>query len=181
MPTIAHGCFDLATKQPQRFTLVVFYRGLHCHICTAYLRELESLVDAFHERGVGVIAVSADTEDRARQMADKIGASKLRIGYNLNLGTARSWGLYLSDSQGETTIGIEEPPLFFEPGLFLVRPDRTLYWVSVQSMPFARPNFTEMLEALDFAIRSNDPPRGGFAGELPPCNEPHRHRVPALA
>jgi len=31
--------------------------------------------------------------------------------------------------------------MFIEPALFLVRPDRTLYYASVQSMPFGRPSF----------------------------------------
>jgi hypothetical protein len=33
------------------------------------------------------------------------------------------------------TWSIEERALFSEPGIFLVRPDRTLYWATVQSMP----------------------------------------------
>jgi peroxiredoxin len=165
--TLPHGRFDLADEHPERFTLVSFYRGLHCPICALYLRELEGKVDAFRERGVGVIAISSDGEDRARQMADKIGAAKLRIGYGLELQVARAWGLYLSTSRGKTSIGIEEPPLFSEPGLFLVRPDQTLYWLSVQSMPFARPHFGELVQALDFAIKNDYPARGEFDGALP--------------
>ncbi len=44
-------------------------------------------------------------------------------------------------------------------GVFLVRPDRTLSWASVQSMPFARPHFREILSALDFAIAKDYPVR----------------------
>jgi len=42
----------------------------------------------------------------------------------------------------------------------LVRPDRTLYFASVQTMPFARPHFTDILAALDFVIAKNYPARG---------------------
>lgn len=91
----------------------------------------------------------------------------LRMGYGLPLATARAWGLYLSTSRGKTSIGIEEPALFSEPGVFLVRPDRTLYWLSVQSMPFARPNFDELVQALDFVIKNAYPARGEYVGELP--------------
>jgi peroxiredoxin len=167
LPTLTHGRFDLAGERPERFTLVSFYRGLHCPICALYLRELEAKVDAFSERGVGVIAISSDGEDRARQTADKIGASKLRIGYGLELAVARAWGLYISASRGKTSIGIEEPALFSEPGLFLVRPDQTLYWLAVQSMPFARPNFGDLVQALDFVIKNDYPARGEFDGDLP--------------
>lgn len=33
----------------------------------------------------------------------------------------------------------QEPSLFSEPGVFLVRLDRTLYWVAIQSMPLRDP------------------------------------------
>ena len=41
-------------------------------------------------------------------------------------------GLYVSTSLGMTSTGIEEPALFSEPGIFLVRPDRTLYFSSAK-------------------------------------------------
>lgn len=167
VPTLSHGFFDLAAEAPDRFTLLCFYRGLHCPVCATYLRELESKVDAFAERGVGVLALSSDGEDRARQMAQKVGASQLRMGHDLPLATARAWGLSISTSRGKTSIGIEEPALFSEPGVFLVRPDRTLYWLAVQSMPFARPNFGELLQALDFVIKNDYPARGEYVGALP--------------
>ncbi|WP_457280929.1 peroxiredoxin-like family protein [Polaromonas sp. P5_D5] len=166
VPTLSGESFDLARETPDRFTLLCFYRGLHCPVCAIYLRELESKVEAFAERGVGVLALSGDGQDRARQMAEKIGASKLRMGYGLPLAMARAWGLYLSTSRGKTSIGIEEPALFSEPGVFLVRPDRTLYWLAVQSMPFARPNFGELVQALDFVIKNDYPARGEYLGDV---------------
>lgn len=116
---------------------------------------------------MSVLALSSDQEDRARQMAQKFGANRLRMGYGLSLAVARAWGLYLSTSRGKTSIGIEEPELFSEPGVFLVRPDRTLYWLSVQSMPFARPNFGELVQALDFVIKNDYPARGEYIGTEP--------------
>ncbi len=160
LATLDHGAFDLAAESAGRFILIAFYRGLHCPICAGYLKELERQVPAFAERGVSVIAVSSDGEQRARAMADKIGASALRIGHGLDLAKAREWGLYISASRGVTSIGIEEPALFSEPGVFLLRPDRTVYWLSVQSMPFVRPNFGEIVKALDFVIKNDYPARG---------------------
>jgi peroxiredoxin len=166
VPTLSHGRFDLATEQPERMTLVCFYRGLHCPICANYLKELERLTPAFHERGVSTIAISADDATRAQAMAEKIGASQLRVGYALPLDVARKWGLYISASRGKTSIGIEEPPLFSEPGVFLVKPDRSVYYLSVQSMPFVRPSFAEMVQALDFIIKNDYPARGEYTGSL---------------
>jgi hypothetical protein len=99
-------------------------------------------------------------------MSQKIGAVNLRIGYDLELREARRWGLYISASQGESSIGIVEPPLFSEPGVFLLRPDQSIYYVSIQSMPFVRPNFQEMVQALDFIINTDYPARGEYTGAV---------------
>ncbi|MBB3396409.1 hypothetical protein FHX09_004034 [Rhizobium sp. BK538] len=112
------------------------------------------------------IAISSNGEARARQMAEKIAANSLRVGYGLQLSKAREWGLHISTSRGKTSIGIEEPPLFSEPGVFLVKPDQTIYYLLVQSMPFVRPNSSEMVQALDFIIKNDYPARGEYAGAV---------------
>ncbi|MDH5340169.1 MAG: AhpC/TSA family protein [Rubrivivax sp.] len=166
VPTLAHGEFTLNAPAPERFTLVVFYRGLHCPICAKYLLELGRLLPEFEQRGVQVIALSSDTAERAQAMADKVQAPALRFGHSLPLAVARQWGLYLSTSRGKTSIGIEEPALFSEPAVYLVRPDGTLYYGAVQTMPFARPHFDELVGALDFAIKNDYPARGEYTGTV---------------
>lgn len=166
LETLDHGTFDLSSEKAERGTVVCFYRGLHCPICANYLKELEKRVEAFAERGVDVIAVSSDTEERTRAMADKIEARALRFGYGLTMEKAREWGLYISTSRGKTSIGIEEPALFSEPGLFMVSPGRALYYGSVQTMPFVRPHFSELVSALDFAIANVYPARGEYQGAV---------------
>lgn len=163
VPLVGGGRFVLGAAPGERFDLIVFYRGLHCPICAKYLTELERLAPEFAKRGVGLVAVSGDGNDRAQAMADKIKASGLRIGHSLSLASARQWGLYISASRGKTSIGIEEPPLFSEPGVFIVRPDGTLYYGSTQTMPFARPSFQDLLGAIDFAIEKDYPARGEYA------------------
>ncbi len=140
--------------------MVVFYRGLHCPLCRTYISELDKLLDDFEQRGVNVVAISSDTEERARTTKDSWGVQNLEIGYGLELEVAQQWGLYISSSRGKTSAGVEEPAMFSEPGVFLVRPDGTLYWASVQTMPFARPHFKEVLSALDFVIKADYPARG---------------------
>ena len=153
---------DLQDAAPEAFTMIVFYRGRHCPVCKNYLSELNRLMGDFADRGVDVMTISGDTEERARQARDDWGLDQLDLGFGLELSAARRWGLYVSSSRGKTSIGLEEPPQFSEPGVFLVRPDRTLYWGNVQSMPFARPHFREILGALDF-VASNDYPARGEA------------------
>ncbi|MCB1957939.1 MAG: AhpC/TSA family protein [Rhodocyclaceae bacterium] len=166
VPTLSHGPFELATDAPEHFTLVVFYRGLHCPVCAKYLLELERLVPEFEKRGVKVIALSSDEAERAQAMADKVRASALRFGFGLPLAVARQWGLYISTSRGKTSIGIEEPARFSEPGLFLVRPDGSLFYGAVQTMPFARPVFAELLGSLDFVLANDYPARGEYEGPV---------------
>ena len=166
LETVQHGRFELANETGTFGTLVAFYRGLHCPICATYLKELERLTPEFATRGVTTIAVSSDGPERAKAMAEKIGAQALRFGHSLPLSVARAWGLFTSTSRGTTSIGIEEPALFSEPGVFLVRQDGTLYFASVQTMPFVRPHFQEMLGALDFVIKNEYPARGEYTGSV---------------
>ena len=75
-------------------------------------------------------------------------------------------GLYISASKGKASIGLEEPALFSEPGVFLIRPDQTLYYGSTQTMLFARPAFSDLLAAVDFAIQKDYPARGEYTGDI---------------
>ena len=160
VPTLDGGTRTLSEQNPENFTMVIFYRGLHCPICGNYLRDLDRKLGDFAERGVNVVVVSSDEEARARKAQEDWKLENLTVGYGLDLDTARAWGLYVSAGIGKTSIGIEEPALFSEPGLYLVRPDGTLYFGTVQTMPFARPNFGEILKALDFVIDRGYPARG---------------------
>ena len=166
IPLVGGDRYVLGAAPAPTFDLIVFYRGLHCPICAKYLMELERLMPEFEKRGVQVVAVSSDIAERGQAMADKIKAEHLRVGYELSLQSARQWGLYISASRGQTSIGIEEPELFSEPGVFIVRPDGTLYYGSTQTMPFARPQFQDLLGAIDFAVAKDYPARGEYTGAL---------------
>lgn len=160
VPTVGGGLWRLADQQPQNFTLIVVYRGFHCPICKGYLKELANLQSDFATRGISIFALSTDTQERAEQTLQQWELGNLPLGYGLNIDGARAWGLYVSSSRGKTSSGIEEPELFVEPGVFLIRPDGTLYASAINTMPFARPHFKDMLGALDFIIKNNYPARG---------------------
>lgn len=160
VPTVGGGRWQLSAQAPEHFTLIVFYRGFHCPVCAAYVGDLEKKLGEFAKRGVNVVAISSDTQERAEQAKEAWGLENLTVGYNLELTKAREWGLYISTSRGVTSTGVEEPALFSEPALYLVRPDGTLYFGSVQTMPFARPNFREVLSAIDFVLGKGYPARG---------------------
>ena len=69
---------------------------------------------------------------------------------------ARQWGLYISKKRD----GSDEPEIFSQPGLFLVRPDMTLYYAQVQSAPFTRPSMGQLLEGLKRIKEKDYPARG---------------------
>ncbi len=154
------GTWRLADQTPENFSLVVMYRGLHCPICSRYLKDLDNKLGDFAEVGVETIALSSDVEERAVQAKADWQLDNLTVGYGLSLESAREWGLYISAGIGKTSSGFEEPALFSEPGLFLVRPDGTIYFGSVQTMPFARPAFAEILGATKFVLDRGYPARG---------------------
>lgn len=135
--------------------MIVFYRGLHCPVCRNYLRDLEGKLSAFSRCGVDVIAVSGDDAPRAEQAKHEWNLPNTTIGYGQTVDSMRAWGLFVSRSIKDT-----EPAEFGEPGLFLVRPDATLYYAAINSMPFGRPSLAEMLGALGFITANDYPARG---------------------
>ncbi len=147
--------WKISEQDPDNFTLLVFYRGLHCPICKKQLEELTKKLDDFVNLGVNVIAISCDTEEKAKKTSQQWNIPSLPVGYGITIDKAREWGLYISAAKDE-----KEPEHFSEPGLFLVKPDQTLYFSSIQSMPFARPHFDDILKAIDYILEKGYPARG---------------------
>ncbi len=158
--TVEGARWSLAEQRPENFTMVVFYRGLHCPVCRKYASELNGMIAEFEKRGVATVITSTDPRERAVEAKGKWNLPNLVVGYGVSIERAREWGLYISSGRGATSAGVEEPALFAEPGLFLVKPDRTLYWASISTMPFARPHFAEIGAAIDFAVSKGYPARG---------------------
>lgn len=155
LPVAGGGRFDLSAQKPEAFTMVVVYRGLHCPICKTYLNDLNRKMDDFSQAGVVAVAVTSDTMERAEKAKNEWGLDRLPILYDMPIELGRQWGLSVSRA-----IIDSEPALFLEPGLFLVDPDRKLYAASVQTMPFARPSFSEVLQAVQYVVKNGYPARG---------------------
>lgn len=153
--TLDGKVWKLFEQKPQNFTLIVFYRGWFCPICHQYLAELERVLDNFTKLGVEAIAISCDSQADAQKSIEEWGIQNLTIGYEASIDLFRHWGLYISKSATP-----KEPSLFCEPGFFLVKPDRTLFYAAVNSSPFGRPSISDMLCAIDFILKNNYPVRG---------------------
>ncbi len=159
-PMLEGDAWTLSERKPEQLSMVVAYRGAHCPVCSNYLKDLNDRVGEFTKRGVDVVAVSSDGKERAMAAKTDWGLGNLPIAYGLSIDKARELGLYISTSRGKTSIGIEEPALFNEPGLFLIKPDGTLYAAFIQTTPFARPPLDQLLKAVDFIVEKDYPARG---------------------
>ncbi|MGH9921106.1 MAG: peroxiredoxin-like family protein, partial [Nitrososphaerales archaeon] len=152
---VSGGRWRLDEQQPKTFTMVVFYRGLHCPVCRAQLSELNRRLDELTSRGIDVIAISGDTQERAQKTAVEWHLDRLSIGYGLSEQTARAFGLFVSGA-----IKDDEPAQFSEPGLFLIHPDGTVYYETINSMPLSRPHLDDVISAVDYAAKVDYPARG---------------------
>jgi peroxiredoxin len=166
--------FDLHQQSPENFTIVVFYRGKHCPICKFYLREIEEHYESLKQNGMEIVAISMDDGEKALETAIEVSALvddnaekktdenslqlSFPIAYGLTVEKAREWGLYLSSARP----GSSEPDVFSEAGLFVIRPDHTVFMVQVQSAPFTRPSIQQLIGGLKFAVDNKYPARGTF-------------------
>lgn len=171
VPLVGGPRWRLCDQKPQNFTMLLFYRGLHCPECKTYLQEAEARHKSFRAQGVSVIALSCDDEARGLATERDWELELLPLAYGLTARQARSYGLYLSRGRAghPTPHGMEEPQIFVEPGLFLIRPDRSLYFASVQNMPFARPPLLEVLRMIEWTVANSYPARGDFEEPPPPA------------
>lgn len=154
-PLLNGDHWELKAQHPDNFTLIVFYRGLHCPVCKKYLKTLEELFPEFTDRGVNVVAVSMDTEKRARISHERWEIPNLSLGFGLEEKSAKNWGLYLSKAVKDG-----EPDLFSEPGLFLVDGKNDIYYSTINSNPWGRPYLPSFVKAVDYIIKSGYPARG---------------------
>lgn len=156
LPLTIDARFRLSDQTPEAFTMLVFYRGQHCPICRRYLEELGGRLSDFTDRGINVFAISMDAHDRAMTVDEEWATHDLPLVYDLPEDEARAWGLYISEKRD----GSEEPERFSEPGLFLLKPDRTVYLAIAQNMPFTRPSLDQLLKGVDIATEKDYPTRG---------------------
>ena len=146
--------WTLSKQDPEAFTMIIVYRGLHCPVCKKYLEELQTKLPKFKELGVNVVAVSSETKALAEKTTEEWAIGDVPLGYEFPIEDAREWGLFISK-------GIkDEPETFIEPGLFIIRPNQELYCASIQTMPFARPELDDVINAIKFVLSKDYPARG---------------------
>ncbi len=157
LPLVGGGTFDLAAETPENFTMVLFYRGHHCPVCKGYLGGLVNLLGDFEKSGFSVVAASMNDEALATQSVNEWELGDLRVAYGVTMEDAKSWGLWVSKAFKDV-----EADFFTEPGLFWIKPDRSLYLVDISNMPWARPDLRNLLSKVPYALENKYPARGTF-------------------
>lgn len=133
VPKAGGGEIHLGGERSWR--VVVVYRGKHCPICRTYLKTLDELLDQFREIRVEVVAISADTPEKAEAQLKEEGW-RFPVGHSLTPDQMRSLGLYISEPR---SIQETDRP-FPEPGLFVINSEGKIQVLDVSNAPFARPD-----------------------------------------
>jgi peroxiredoxin len=155
IPLVGGGSWRLSDQRPRTFTMVLFFRGLHCPVCRAQLTELDRRLEELAERGVEVIAISGEPSERAERTRDDWGLERLRLGFGIDEPVMRRWGLFVSRA-----IKDSEPDRFNEPGLFLVDADGDIFYAAITSAPWGRPPLDDILMGIDYVLEHDQPARG---------------------
>jgi hypothetical protein len=109
----------------------------------------------FESRKVDIIALSCDNEGQATKSYNEWQIEGVPSAYGLPVDEALNWGLFVS-----TAVKGVEPNLFSEPGLILLDEKSEVCALWIQSVPFARPSISDILQAIDFIEENSYPPRG---------------------
>ncbi|RKQ70833.1 peroxiredoxin [Litorimonas taeanensis] len=154
-PLTEGGRFNVRDSLPEKFLILVVYRGYHCPKCKKQLQEINDLMPDIQADGLDLVAVSMDGEERAKKAKDEWALENVSVGYDLSLLEAKALGLFISDA-----ISDKEPKFFSEPGIFVINTDGTLYAEIIQNTPFGRPDIKGLVAGLNFAKENDYPERG---------------------
>jgi peroxiredoxin len=140
LPLVGGGRFVLNAPPPGSFTLLVFYRGLHCRRCPGHLRSFQEALPEFAALGAHVVAVSSDPAARATEAARVWGIDRLPIAYGFPIAAAGNWGIYVSKAAKPG-----DPELFTEPAFFCVDSMGNLDSAAINTGPRLRTGAAEAL------------------------------------
>lgn len=160
VPQYLGGTLDLAkSKTSNNWRLVLVYRGKHCPLCSNYLKTLNELLPELNDLGVDVVAVSADSEQRAKAQLEEINPT-FDIAYDLSIEQMKAMNLYISNPRSPE----ESDRPFAEPGIFLINAEGRIQVVDISNAPFARPDLKSFVMGIKFIKNptNNYPIRGTY-------------------
>lgn len=171
LPTTEGGRIEIGAPTG-RWQLISVYRGRHDPLDLTYLAALQHLMPEFEDLNVDVVAVSADTRNRACSFVDDLRGAVLavspdtragrigfKVAYGINEEQMARWGLYVSRPLSPE----ESINLFSEPAVFLVNPAGLLHVVVYSNATFARPDLKQIAQGIKMVQDRKMPIRGTYA------------------
>ncbi|MFN4282936.1 MAG: redoxin domain-containing protein [Alphaproteobacteria bacterium] len=151
LPLVGGGTFTLNAPPPVSYTLLVFYRGLHCRRCPAHLASFQAALGDFVALGATVVAVSSDDAARAAESAKAWGIDRLPIAYGFPVADAAAWGLYVSEAAKPG-----DPARFTEPAFFCVDHKGRLDSAAINTGPRLRVSAAEALAHVQDRLKGGE-------------------------
>jgi peroxiredoxin len=141
--------------------VLTFYRGGWCGYCSAYLADLQDALPAFRVAGAELVAISPQTSAFTACTAEKLGIDYPVLSDRDNT-IARRFGLVyrLPEAFREVyeAVGVDLPEIngaaSFElpvPATYIIRPDLTIAYASVDADYTRRPDPDEILSHLQMS------------------------------
>ena len=130
-----HRLYDYLKGQK---TVLLFYRGEWCPVCNLYLHSLQEKLAEFQEANVRILAVSTDTPENSQKL---VGKHNLDFPVLAGLGreAVEAYDLFFNEERG-----------YAQPAVFILHPDGTVAYASLQSGPLGRPGSDDLLRILSY-------------------------------
>ena len=87
--TISGNIWSLDNHLNKSKCMIVFYRGLHCPVCSVFLKQIDSQLLEYKKSNTEVIAVSMDNKEKALKTKSDWSIKNLNIAYGLSEDDAR--------------------------------------------------------------------------------------------
>ena len=130
-----HQLYDYLNGQK---TVLLFYRGEWCPICNLQLHSLQEKLAEFQEANAQILAISTDTPENTQKL---VGKHNLGFPVLAGLGheAAEAYDLFFSEEKSHA-----------QPAVFILRPDGTVVYASLQSGPMGRPSNDDLLAIVSY-------------------------------
>lgn len=111
------GGEEIQTTKPtaQDWNVILFYRGSWCPFCVAQLKSFQNGLEKLEAEGIGVIAASVDSLEKASETRQQTGA-QFPIAYNLPVEeTAKAIGAFYDENPAHTAPYIQATGFVINP------------------------------------------------------------------
>ncbi len=125
-----HRLYDYLKGQK---TVLLFFRGEWCPICNLQLHSLQDKLADFQKENTQIVAVSTDTPENSQNLVKNHNLC-FPVLADLGREAAEAYDLYFNEEKG-----------YAEPAVFILRPDGTVAYASLQSGPLGRPSTDDLL------------------------------------